>query len=178
MIISLKNPIAFQHKFDESRKKRYNVQKNQPETVVDISNRNIHKARKHMILYFIKTIKLSIEAKKKENAAKMEAKKYTQYFKSENMKKLQNSPVSYIVSACQNFLDGNATQEEFSSDFIEKTEKTRFIFAHMSKKDIVANQQIFKNELTLADKLYRLISEKKLTKEQLINEIEEYNKKN
>jgi len=161
----ISNSTVFKGSIDENKKRVYNIRKIREDRLIS----DVFESR----------AKSSLKKKTHpvfEAGINMADKDITDYIQSLSTNKMQKSPVAYALPLITRFLEGEISEDEFSRTFMDETEKTRFIFAHMDKEDISANQNIFRKELTFADELYKLAANNEATRESLLAQIEKYSK--
>ncbi len=71
---------------------------------------------------------------------------------------LQYSPVSFLIRAISELIEGKKPPEAFARETIIETKKAQFYFKHMPHELQVQNLDVFDREFTLADEINEYVA--------------------
>ena len=72
-------------------------------------------------------------------------------------KKLECSPVAFLIELLRQFFAGEINQDDFEKIFIDRSTQAKMYLVYMGKEIILENQKVFRNEFRLADEINHLI---------------------
>ena len=78
------------------------------------------------------------------------------FFIKSTMGFLDNLMIGFVPDMLEQFFNGSMSREEFSYLYIHRLNKVKLYLSQMPKDLRKENQQVFRNEFELADKLNRL----------------------
>lgn len=118
---------------------------------------------------------------KKEKIMDINKIREIQFLKLKESKKINQSPISYVISILDDYFNKKISSTEFSERMKEETRNKQFLFSLMDPNEIKSNQQLFNKEFKFADEIFKIASTKKddvQLRADLNNAIFNYNKNN